>query len=134
MDSKKLTTKQFRQMIENGQASDPLIFLEALMNGQDIRKTSKIHEMVSDIVDFNGDEPPSPDEWRELVEAIDKEFRYDTVGLSVAFQAAKTLAEYIHPKLKNLNVSGEIANGERLSTALTEEEIELFKERFNDEF
>lgn len=134
MESKKLTTKQFRQMIESGQASDPLIFLEALMNGQDIRKTSKIHEMVSDIVDFNGDEPPNADEWRELVEAIDKEFRYDTVGLSVAFQAARTLAEYVHPKLKNLNVSGNLANGENVASDLTEEEIELFKEVFNDEF
>lgn len=128
----KLTIDELREMIHNKEASDPLVFLECVMNGQDPRVHSKIYGLVNDIDGFC-DGVPTKAEWQEVVELVNASYKYQPVKLSESSSAAKTLAEYLHAKRKNIELS-ETSNVSGSATPLTEEEIELFREKFNDQF
>ena len=132
MPYKQLTISQMRDLINSGEVKDPLVFLESIMNGQDPRKVSGIYKLILDINDFS-DGDISREDWTEVVDYVISNFKYSTVSISESINAAKTLAEYLHPKRKQIEkVDG--ASGTSVAGKLTEEEIELFKEKFNDEF
>jgi hypothetical protein len=134
MPHKPLTVKDLRELIHEGEAKDPLVFLEAVMNGQDPRRLSSIYELVMEIDSFS-DGDISKGDWYEIVDLVMNNFKYHTVTLSESITASKTLAEYLHAKRKQVEVNG--AGSGPVSAAdnpLTEEEIELFKEKFNDDF
>lgn len=133
MSPKPLNIEQLRDCINKGQAKDPLVFLEAIMNGQDPRRINRLFELVNEIHSFTDGEPTKAD-WLELVDFINTNLRYQTVSLAESITAARSLSEYLHPKRKQIDLGGEGAGVGGSSTPLTEEEIELFKERFNDEF
>lgn len=134
MTQKPMTIEQFRELISNGEAKDPLVFLESIMNGQDPRKISKLWEMIEEINTFS-DGAPSKEDWAEVIEYVDSHMRYCHVSLSESSHSAKVLAEYIYPKRKQVDLNtSEMGKGGIQGDPLTEEEIELFKERFNDEF
>lgn len=133
MPSQPITVDKLRELINKGEAKDPLVFLESLMTGQDPRRLSDVYKLVLDIQDFSDGEPSSED-WAEVVDLVMERYKYHSVSMSESANAAKTLAEYLHAKRKNVEITGaDSANG-RASEPLTEEEIELFKEKFNDEF
>jgi len=134
MGNKKLSISDLREYIRKGEVTDPLVFLESIMIGQDPRCLSSIYELILEIQDFtNGDIGPS--EWNEIVNHVQDRYKYKAVTLNESTQAAKTLSEYLHPKRKQIDIGD--ANGENGHAGehpLTEEEIDLFKEKFNDEF
>lgn len=133
MSKRPITVEELRSLIHTGEAKDPLVFLESVMNGQDPRRLSDIYKLVLEIQDFS-DGNPSPEDWAEIVDLVISNYKYYTVSMGESTNAAKTLAEYLHAKRKNVEISGGGSSGSVSATPLTEEEIELFKEKFNDEF
>lgn len=133
MSNRPVTVEELRSLINKGEAKDPLIFLEAVMNGQDPRRLSDIYKLVLEVQDFT-DGNPSSEDWAEIVDIVIQRYKYYTVSLGESTNAAKTLSEYLHPKRKNVEISGGASSGSVNNDPLTEEEIELFKEKFNDDF
>ncbi len=134
MPHESLSIEDLRELIHEGEAKDPLVFLEAVMNGQDPRRLSSIYELIMEIDAFtNGD--LSKGDWNEIVDHVMNRFKYHTVTLSESITASKTLAEYLHAKRKQVEVKGNNSGSTSAhDNPLTEEEIELFKEKFNDDF
>ena len=129
--SKHLSIDEFRDMINRGETSDPLVFLDSLMNGQDPRGLSKVYELALNIEEFSDGEP-SDFEWEELFSEIKKACKYSIVSLSESSAAAKTVAEYVHAKRKSIeNIDG---NAIAPVSTLTKAEIRAFLKAFNDEF
>ena len=134
MDHKPLTVEELRDLIRRGEAKDPLIFLEAVMNGKDPRQFSRLYKLVLDIQDFSNGSP-DPSDWADVVDMVTSDFRYRPVNIGESITAAKTMSEYLYPKRKQVDLNGGAGNySDPSSQPLTEEEIELFKEKFNDEF
>ena len=134
MKHKPLTVEDLRDLINKGEAKDPLIFLEAVMNGQDPRQMSRLYKLVTDIQDFS-DGDPDPSDWAEVVDLVLSDFKYRPVSIGESITAAKTMAEYMYAKRKQVDTNGGSGSGGDVQNSpLTEEEIELFKEKFNDEF
>ena len=128
-----LKIEELRDLINKGQAKDPLVFLESVMNGQDPREFSGIYKLICEIDSFS-DGNISNSDWNEIVDYVSRRFKYDTVPMSDSMNAAKTLAEYLHAKRKQIeNINGNSSEDPN-NSPLTEEEIILFKEKFNDEF
>ena len=134
MSHQPISIEQLRDLINKGEVNDPLVFLESIMNGQDPRKLSRIYELVCEIDDFKQDQVSNED-WNELYDLVFNNYKYYTVSLADSIGASKTLAEYLHAKRKQVEVRGaEGSSGDPANNPLTEEEIILFRERFNDEF
>ncbi len=129
---KPLTIEQFRDQIHAGNASDPLIFLESIMNGQDPRRLSDIYKLALDIEEF-GDGVPTPEEWADLFDLIRTACKYHTVSLSESSSAAKTCAEYLHAKRKSIeNIDG---NRDTISAdPLSKKEIKTFLKIYEEDF
>lgn len=129
-----LTIEELRGLIKKGEAKDPLIFLESVMNGQDPREYSTLYDLVMEIDEFSNGELTKED-WNEVVDHIMTRFKYKTVSLGDSINASKTLAEYLHPKRKQVELTGSgSTTGSVQDSPLTEEEIHLFREKFNDEY
>ena len=129
-----LKIEDLRELIKNGEAKDPLVFLEAIMNGLDPRKFSGIYELIMEVDSFSNGEVDQSD-WQEIIDYTINHAKYKEVSLSESHSAAKTIAEYLHAKRKNIDINGGgMGEGSIHNDPLTEEEIELFKERFNDDF
>lgn len=133
MSKTPLKIEELRDLIHRGEAKDPIVFLESVMNGQDPRAFSGVYNLIMEIDSFtNGDLEPS--DWHELVDYAINHAKYQTVSLSESTNAAKTIAEYLHAKRKQIEKVDGSTGGDGSAEPLTEEEIELFKEKFNDEF
>tara|TARA_R110000782_G_scaffold88041_2_gene170132 strand:- start:916 stop:1320 length:405 start_codon:yes stop_codon:yes gene_type:complete len=134
MTNTPLTIDQLRDLVNKGEAKDPIVFLEAVMNGQDPRGLSTIYELIMEIDDFSGGDI-SRDNWNEVLDHVMTRFKYQVVSMADSMNATKTLAEYLYPKRKQVEISeSNKAIGDPSNHPLTEEEIELFKEKFNDDF
>ena len=134
MKHKPLTIEDLRSLINKGQAKDPLIFLESVMNGADPRKISSLYKLVEELHEFS-DGDPDPSDWAEIVDIVLSEYKYRPVGLGESITAAKTMAEYMYPKRKQVDLNGGSgAGGDVSQNPLTEEEIIIFREKFNDWF
>ena len=132
MASKKLTVVEMRRQIKEGEAKDPLAFLDAIMNGQDPRESSEILQLVQDITEFNDGDIPR-EEWQELLIMLNYGGIFKQVNLDSSFAAAKTLAEYLYPKRKQID-TGDSSTALASDNPLTESEIDIFKARFNEEY
>jgi hypothetical protein len=129
-----LTIAELRKLVHEGDASDPLVFLEALVGGQDVRKANEALRLAVEINDLTGGEP-SPEDWAELLECLYNSTPWQPVGLSDSLAAAKTLAEYLHPKRKQIDMTGLDGTVQGAQPApLTAEEVDMFLERFNEHF
>jgi len=134
MSNQPLTVEDLRGLINKGQAKDPLVFLESVMNGSDPRQISRLYKLVADIHDFS-DGDPDPSDWAELIDIVLADYKYRPVGLGESITAAKTVAEYLYAKRKQIDTNGGNNGGYDLAdNPLTEEEVELFKEKFNEWF
>lgn len=134
MQPKPLSIEDLRDLINKGEAKDPLVFLEAVMNGQDPRRLSSIYELICEIDSFTNGELSKSD-WAEIVDHVSSRYKYHTVSLGDSLAASKTLAEYLHAKRKQVELNGaQGATADPAHHPLTTEEIELFKEKFNDDF
>lgn len=132
MSHPNLTIEEFRDKIHTGEAQDPLVYIEAVMMGQDLRQLSVVYDLVMEIEEFSNGAPSASD-WAEVVDMVTARYKYRTVSSGESIAAAKSLAEYTHAKRKHIETSDGLSSAKELSP-LTEEEIDLFKEIFNDEF
>jgi hypothetical protein len=133
MKKQPLHIEKLRDLIRKGDIVDPLVFLESVMTGQDPRKYSSIYNLVMEIDSFSGGDLSKGD-WAEIVEHVTNHCRYKQVSLGESINASKTLAEYLHPKRKQVELTDGSDNSGGSNSPLTEEEIELFKEKFNEDF
>lgn len=134
MPYKPITIEDLRALIHKGEVKDPLVFLESIMSGQDPRRLSSIYELICEIDSFTNGEL-SKDDWAEIVNHVTTRFKYHAVSMSESINAAKTIAEYMYPKRKQIDTGGSSSGAlDPSQHPLTVEEIELFKEKFNDEF
>lgn len=130
--SKSLNIEEFRELIHNGEASDPLIFLESVMNGQDPRLYSEVYQLAIDIDDFSGG-CPSPEDWAEIFDQIRVSCKYMPVSLSESTTAAKTIAEYLHAKRKQIetkNSDGEHGQPSKLTKAEIRAVLKIYEGEF----
>jgi hypothetical protein len=108
------------------------------MNGRDPRKLSKLSELIIEIDEFTeGD--ISKEDWDEIIKLALSQYKYKDVSINDSRLAANTLAEYLYPKRKNTEKSSNdhVRHGDGVgegSLDLSEEEITLFKEKFNEEY
>ena len=129
-----LTIQNLRELIHQGEAKDPLVFLESVMSGNDPRQLSDIYELIEEIDSFTGGDISQGD-WSDIVDLVSTFYKYRTVSLSDSIGASKTLAEYLHAKRKQIDINTDSSSsGILANNLLTEEEIEIFKEKFNDDF
>jgi len=131
--SNKISITDLRELIHKGEATDPLCFLESVMNGQDPRKQSSIYQLVMEIDDFTGGDITHAD-WSELVDHVITHNKFHSVSLTESVNASKTLAEYLFAKRKQIDITDNRDGAVIVNSPLSVEEIELFKETFNDEF
>jgi len=131
----RLTIDELRKLVASGEASDPLVFLEALINGQDLRKSNAALVLAIEIQQLTGGEP-SPEDWAEMMECLSANCPWQPVSLSDSIVAAKTLSEYLHPKRKQIDMTGVNAGADGIGKVppLTEEEVMLFREKFDEYF
>jgi|GEM_PF-5556933 len=127
------TVEQIRELIHSGEIVDPLVFLESIMQGQDVRRASSLQKLILKI-DAATDGYISKDDWEDIIDEATFGSNYGNVELSASLLAGKTLAEYLHPKRKQIELGDIGAAGAADNEPLTELEILLFKEKFNDEF
>lgn len=132
-DLGKLTVEEFRDLIKQGKVVDPLIFLESIMSGQDPREFSELYKTIMEIDEFS-DGQIDPSDWQEVISLVNTYLKYKPVSLSNSINASKTLAEYIHPKKKQIEMSGDLEGSSIRNSQLTEDEIRLFREKFNEQF
>lgn len=130
---KTITIDELRELIYKKQATDPLVFLESIVSGQDPRGLSQIYELTIEIEEMTGGEPSKSD-WAELLDLIARKQKYSGVDLKQSQEAAKTLAEYLYPKRKQVEKSNKNDNQNTSSAPLTKSEILEFGEIFNANF
>lgn len=133
MKHKSLKIEEFRELISKGEASDPLVFLESIMNGQDPRRgIGNVYKFAIDCQELH-EGPPDQEDWTTLLELIRTYCKYQIVKLDQSQNAAKTLAEYLHPKRKHVETSD--SNGESKNVnELTQKEIKTFLKIYEKEF
>lgn len=129
------TIAEMREAMRDGHLSDPLLYLEGLVRGADVREGNAVAVAVQDIDEFlDPGEPPTREEWDTLVDFVKFECTYGSVTREQSMSAAKTLAEYLHPKRKTVEHTNASGGDDLEAAPLTEEEITLFREKFNAEF
>lgn len=129
----KLSIEELRERIANKEAADPIVLLESLSTGFDPRRTSQIYTLVEELNEFN-DGVPSKSDWEEILKLVRSRYKSETVYIETSMSAAKTLAEYLYSKKNRIDISGSHTFDDASAVPLTEEEIQLFKEVWNDEF
>lgn len=128
----KLSITELRERIESGEILDPIVFLESIMSGQDPRKLSNVYTLAEEIQDLTGGELEVSD-WEEMLECIRETIKFEPVSLQESQTAAKIIAEYLHPKRKQVDVTG--GSGDCKSSGispLTKEELITLRDTFND--
>lgn len=114
-------------------------FLATVMSGQDPRPMdSPLYELVRKIAlrEFTGGDPhPSEEEWTTIqTMVLDSDlYKASRVPIEQSLTAAQKLMEYLHAKMKAVEVSGGLDVKVEVKP-LTGDELDAFKERFDDEF
>jgi len=101
------------------------------MCGEDLHNKSKLYELALQV---DSDEGPDVEQWEEIQRLILRHFRYDTVKVADSLRAAERLAEYIHPKVKTEEGGASSRKGAGEVKPLTDDEIERFREKWNDDY
>lgn len=124
--------------LEKGTPS-PGAFLATVMSGEDPRPVeSELFTLVKRIAfrDLMGGDPfPTKEEWVQVMNIVMGSDAYVKTPLdaSMSVRAAEKLMDFLHAKMKAIELSGattHLVKVEPLSPA----EVDLFTERFQDEF
>lgn len=123
-----------RTLCDELKVPEPVEFLAQVMAGHDPRHLSDIYQMILKFEEEYG-EFETPDQWdyTELVVKIKEKYQFFPVVLEQSFDAAKRIMEYTHAKKKHVDHSGHILDSAAVSP-LTEEEVDVFKKKFDDEY
>lgn len=116
---------------------DPHLFLCEIMAGHDPRGSiGKLYQLIQEAVESENDLGlPDLQFWVSIKNLIfeDPVLRNDPIPLSDSTSAAKELLMYLFPKLKNVEVSGDMEHLVKV-VPLSKAEIDELEKRFNDEF
>ena len=147
IDKHKTQLNQLQRLIDavDSVASDmgsppPGEFLATVMAGTDPRPIeAPLYALVKRIAfrEFSGqgDAFPTPEEWSMITETVlsTDEYKQSRVTLDQSLRASERLMEYLHAKMKSIEVSG--AMNVRVEVApLTGADLDEFKARFDNEF
>ncbi|PHS61205.1 MAG: hypothetical protein COB09_18630 [Thalassobium sp.] len=126
--------KKVFDMCEETGTPMPLEFLATIMSGRDPRRNSNIYTHLKLIQDhYQDDAPPSHSHyWEDLVYMIENEYEEAPVTLQESQAAAKQIAEYVHSKKRNVQVSGELTV--QKVQPLTSKEVRLFQKKFDSRY
>jgi hypothetical protein len=144
MERDKPTTqlKQLHTLIEQVEVTTkslggqlPGAFLASVMSGYDPREVdSPLFTLVKKISfrDLEGGENfPTPEEWLAVSEEIlSGGYERARVPVEQSQRAAEKLMEFLHAKMKAVELSGQVETVVKVEP-LTGEELERFRERFN---
>ena len=115
-------------------------FLATVMSGKDPRPVeSPLYALVKRITfrefTIGGDPFPTPDDWIAIVTEVLGSGLYEKafVDIGLSTRAAEKLMEYLHAKMKSVEVNATVDARIHI-TPLTDDELDGFRERFNDEF
>ena len=121
-------------MCEDSGTPMPLEFLTTIMAGKDPRRNSNIfnhHRLIQD--HYGDDAPPTHSHyWEDLVYMIENEYEEAPVTLQESQAAAKQVAEYVHSKKRNIQVSADLTI--QKVQPLTSKEIRLFQKKFDSRY
>ena len=121
-----------RQRCKELGISEPIDYLTEVMAGHDPRvQTSELYEAVKDI----GDLAPTQDQWDHLRDVVmmNPAYHVEPVEAETSIKAAEKIMEFVHPKLKAVDVQAKVAAA-HVVVPLTKEEITDFDSWFNSEF
>lgn len=110
----------------------PLNFLACVMSGSDPRGVSAIWKLIEGIEEENFGEMPTEEQWEQVIEVVELNYKSKPVDLNSSQRAATLLAEYKHPKRKAKE--GDDTSINDSVPELTPTEFNLFKEWFNGGF
>ncbi len=129
MSGRRISGQELHERIASGDLDDPLAFLNSVMQGEDPREVAAIYSLVMGIDrDSGGDIPRGI--WTTVVTHVKKYCKCPPVSVTESLAAGKALAEYLHPKRKHVETSTDGLPAE--VQPLTEDEVTLFLEKFND--
>ena len=127
-----------RVTIEKGSPA-PGEFLASVMSGFDPRNIeSPLYDIVRKISlrEFTGGDPlPTMGEWTEISSIVlsDSQYRKARVPIEQSLQAAQRLMDFLHAKMKAVEVSGSMDVTLEVKP-LSGADLDAFKERFENEF
>jgi hypothetical protein len=130
---------QVADLCSRTEVPEPGEFLASLMSGVDPRKRDPLLRslVLAAVREAGGDRsvPPSPEDWSDIADLVLDSGMYDSepVPLETSYQAATKLMEYLHAKLKSVEVSADV-NLSAAVVPLTDEEIERFKRIWDSRF
>lgn len=129
----KTLEQNVKDFCEELKVPEPVEFLAQVMAGHDPRRLSAIYEMVLALEQQYGESLPDEWDYLELIFKIKERYQFAPVVLNESFTAARQLLEYTHAKKKQVEHSGSVLDADAISP-LTDEEVELFMEKFNEYF
>ena len=121
------------KVCRDGGVDEPAQFLASVMTGTDPREpVSELFRLVLKI----GEDRPTQGQWEELRTLVLESPAYKPTRVSFAAsqKAAKTLLEYLHPKLKSTEVSARLSAAVGITAPLTPEDVKTFEDWFTGEF
>lgn len=147
IDKQSIQMNQLQRLIEDVDkvaqehgSPPPGEFLANVMAGRDPRPVdSPLFTLVKGIAyrEFTGagDPFPSPDEWQLIVEIVlgSEDYQKAPVSIEHSMRAGEKLMEYLHAKMKRVEVQGALDVQLRVEP-LTGDDLEAFRERFNKDF
>ncbi len=123
------------QKLQDMGIAEPHLFLCEVMAGHDPRGVpGQLFELVKSMSQ-NEDEfgAPNAEAWEMLKLLVFAEYKVDPITLARSADAAKELLTYMYPKLKNVEVSGDLEHLVKV-VPLSKDEIDAFEKRFNDDY
>lgn len=122
---------QVAALCEGEQIPEPGEFLASLMSGRDPRnRPALLYNVVNKIAMDRGPlSPPDVDEWEMICDLVLNSGLYQTepVPLETSVKAAEKLMDFLHAKLKAVELTADIEVTTKV-IPLTDEEIERFKD------
>lgn len=116
---------------------EPHLFMCEIMAGHDPRGNRGMLAQNIDLMEENEDLDglPTIEQWQKLKTLVrtDPVLCGELVTLTDSIQATKEVLAYMYPKKKAIEVTGDMEHLVKV-VPLTREEVDIFENRFNDEF
>lgn len=121
------------EVCKDAGVDEPAGFLAAIMTGTDPRESvSRLYRLMIKI----GEDTPTQGQWEELRELVldDPVYKPTRVSFQASQQAARSLLQYLHPRLRSMEVTGHLSAAIGITAPLTKEDVKSFEDWFTGEF
>lgn len=133
---KKEMREEMRDVLEGLNHPEPHVAMAYYMAGVDPRqRPGQLYSLLKQCHERREDGRPRPEDWEAAWEFISTHpaLQGEFVDQATSYAATKDMLPYIHPKLKAVHVSGELAHKVQV-VPLTPEDVELLEERLRHDF